>query len=188
MIDLRSYVFLDTLQPQHAAFLGTVAKGFLPLAGQASLAGTIGLLSPAWTYSHAASVLAGTDSGSFLRFLERARLYRRELIQYVESKNGLLGPAYFTRANIETLPTISELAALSAARGKDAVDELYGWRGEEAIAPLDLRDLPNWESPVQIVEDRVIPALPEMGILILLNLLVFLLAHVAFLRADVRAG
>jgi len=36
-IDLRSYVFLDSLQPQHAAFLGTVAKGFLPLPGDASL-------------------------------------------------------------------------------------------------------------------------------------------------------
>ncbi len=37
MIDLRSYVFLDSLQPQHAAFIGTVAKGFLPVRGQASL-------------------------------------------------------------------------------------------------------------------------------------------------------
>lgn len=37
MIDLRSYVFLDSLQPQHAAFLGTVAKGFLPTRHQASL-------------------------------------------------------------------------------------------------------------------------------------------------------
>ena len=36
-VDLRSYVFLDSLQPQHAAFLGTVAKGFLPLPGDASL-------------------------------------------------------------------------------------------------------------------------------------------------------
>lgn len=36
-IELRSYVFLDSLQPQHAAFLGTVAKGFLPVRGQASL-------------------------------------------------------------------------------------------------------------------------------------------------------
>ena len=36
-VDLRSYVFLDNLQPQHAAYLGTVAKGFLPLPGDASL-------------------------------------------------------------------------------------------------------------------------------------------------------
>ncbi len=36
-VDLRTYVFLDSLQPQHAAFLGTVAKGFLPLPGDTSL-------------------------------------------------------------------------------------------------------------------------------------------------------
>jgi len=37
MVDLRSYVFLDNIQPQYAAFLGTVAQGFLPVAGMASL-------------------------------------------------------------------------------------------------------------------------------------------------------
>lgn len=37
MVDLRSYVFLDSLQPQHAAFLGTIAQGFLPIAGMACL-------------------------------------------------------------------------------------------------------------------------------------------------------
>ena len=36
-IEVRSYVFLDSLQPQYAAFLGTIAQGFLPLAGDASL-------------------------------------------------------------------------------------------------------------------------------------------------------
>jgi len=36
-IDLRGFVYLDSLQPQYAAFLGTVAQGFLPLAGDASL-------------------------------------------------------------------------------------------------------------------------------------------------------
>ena len=37
MVDLRSYVFLDKLQPQYAAYLGTVARGFLPISGMASL-------------------------------------------------------------------------------------------------------------------------------------------------------
>ncbi len=36
-IDLRSYVYLDNLQPQHAAYLGTEALGFLPVPGDASL-------------------------------------------------------------------------------------------------------------------------------------------------------
>jgi len=36
-VDLRTYAFLDSLQPQHAAYLGTVAKGFLPLPQDTSL-------------------------------------------------------------------------------------------------------------------------------------------------------
>ncbi|MFQ5583285.1 MAG: hypothetical protein ACE5GL_02475 [Calditrichia bacterium] len=37
LVDLRSYVILDKLQPQYSAFLGTIAQGFLPIAGMASL-------------------------------------------------------------------------------------------------------------------------------------------------------
>ncbi|MBT3252238.1 MAG: hypothetical protein HN729_04870 [Candidatus Marinimicrobia bacterium] len=37
VVDLRAYAFLDNLQPQYAAYLGTIAKGFLPIAGMASL-------------------------------------------------------------------------------------------------------------------------------------------------------
>ena len=37
VVDLRAYVYLDNLQPQNAAFIATVAKGFLPIAGMASL-------------------------------------------------------------------------------------------------------------------------------------------------------
>ncbi|MBE9114538.1 hypothetical protein IQ249_01390 [Lusitaniella coriacea LEGE 07157] len=36
-IELRSYVYIDSLQPQHAAYMGTVSLGFLPLPGDSSL-------------------------------------------------------------------------------------------------------------------------------------------------------
>ena len=36
-VQLRTYCFLDSLQPQHAGFLGTVARGFLPLPYDTSL-------------------------------------------------------------------------------------------------------------------------------------------------------
>lgn len=36
-VELRSYVYLDRLQSQNAAYIGTVALGFLPLPGDASL-------------------------------------------------------------------------------------------------------------------------------------------------------
>jgi hypothetical protein len=37
MAELRCYVFIDSLQPQHASFLGSIAQGFLPTPGQAAL-------------------------------------------------------------------------------------------------------------------------------------------------------
>ena len=36
-VTVRTYVFLDDLQPQLAAFIGTTARGFLPVAGVASM-------------------------------------------------------------------------------------------------------------------------------------------------------
>ena len=36
-VTIRAFAFLDSLQPQLAAFTGTTCKGFLPLAGQSSL-------------------------------------------------------------------------------------------------------------------------------------------------------
>jgi hypothetical protein len=36
-VTLRTYVFLDSLQPQLAAFIGTTARGFLPVAGDAAM-------------------------------------------------------------------------------------------------------------------------------------------------------
>ena len=36
-ITLRTYCFLDALQPQLATFMGKTSRGFLPVPGQASL-------------------------------------------------------------------------------------------------------------------------------------------------------
>jgi hypothetical protein len=36
-IELRSYCFLDSMQPQFASFQATIAQGYLPVAGQAGL-------------------------------------------------------------------------------------------------------------------------------------------------------
>lgn len=36
MVDLRTYIFLDSLQPQMASFISSISKGFLPVSDQAS--------------------------------------------------------------------------------------------------------------------------------------------------------
>ncbi len=37
MVELRTYVFLDSLQPQLASYMGTVSMGFLPVPGDSCL-------------------------------------------------------------------------------------------------------------------------------------------------------
>ena len=37
MINLRTYVYIDSLQPQLAAYMATVSQGFLPVPGDACL-------------------------------------------------------------------------------------------------------------------------------------------------------
>lgn len=36
-VDLRAYCFLDSMQPQYASFIATIAQGFLPTQGMAAL-------------------------------------------------------------------------------------------------------------------------------------------------------
>lgn len=37
MVQLRAYIFLDSMQPQFASFVASTAKGYLPVRGQAAL-------------------------------------------------------------------------------------------------------------------------------------------------------
>jgi hypothetical protein len=68
-VELRSYVFLDNIQPQYAAFLGTVAQGFLPLAGMASLYVEI---SPGIEINHVTDIaLKGTRVTPGMQIVER---------------------------------------------------------------------------------------------------------------------
>lgn len=69
MAELRSYIFLDSLQPQFAAFLATIAQGFLPTAGQAALFVEI---SPGMEINHVTNVaLKATNVTPGMMIIER---------------------------------------------------------------------------------------------------------------------
>jgi ethanolamine utilization microcompartment shell protein EutL len=69
MIDLRAYVFLDSLQPQFASFQATISKGYLPKVGQASLFVEI---APGMAINHILDVaLKSTDVTCGMQIVER---------------------------------------------------------------------------------------------------------------------
>ena len=62
--------------------------------------------------------------------------------------------------------------------------DLFGGQGE----PLDLREMPRYEPPRIHAVEAVAPAIPDLGLLALLNVGAFAVAFVSFLRYDVRPG
>ncbi len=69
MVDLRAYVFLDSLQPQFASFQATISKGYLPKVGQASLFVEI---APGMAINHITDVaLKSTDVTPGMQIVER---------------------------------------------------------------------------------------------------------------------
>ncbi len=69
MVDLRAYVFLDSLQPQFASFQSTISKGYLPKVGQASLFVEI---APGMAINHILDVaLKATDVTAGMQIVER---------------------------------------------------------------------------------------------------------------------
>ncbi len=69
MVDLRTYVFLDSLQPQFASFQATISKGYLPKVGQASLFVEI---APGMAINHLTDIaLKSTDVTPGMQIVER---------------------------------------------------------------------------------------------------------------------
>jgi len=69
MVDLRAYVFLDSLQPQFASYQATISKGYLPRVGQASLFVEI---APGMAINHLTDVaLKSTDVTPGMQIVER---------------------------------------------------------------------------------------------------------------------
>ncbi len=62
---------------------------------QAKLARNIARISPASAYAQATAILAETDLDSHLRFLDQAKQYRGELIQYLRDQNAFASEEWY---------------------------------------------------------------------------------------------
>ncbi len=155
------------------------------LEDQARLARILARFSPAWCYYNTASSLAGTDAETQLAFLNRARQYRNQMMDYVNSKNGLMSYRFFTRREPKAFKTYAELDLLKTQGDRLELEIGAGW---DSVPPLDLRDRPAFNHLTFRIRDSLLNALPDLVLLVFLNLAFFLTAHVCFLKTDARVG
>ncbi len=150
---------------------------------QVSLARFLSRISPAWTYYNASAILAGTDVGNYRRFMDQARRYRQDLIDYTRSKGGFSTPLYFTRMTMEDAPTTKEAEEMVKRLGRAGFEKKM-MEYMKDVKPFD--NIPIFEYAHEPISESFLRALPDLAILTIMNVILFMMAHVCFLKGRVK--
>ena len=92
------YGFKENLRAQYADRIWRIRKAYLDENPnrQSLLALNLSRISPAAVYYNAAAIFAETDLGSFWRFMEQTRQYRREWVDYLRDEKIFSSRRWFT--------------------------------------------------------------------------------------------
>ena len=143
----------------------------------------ISRISPAWTYYNAISILAGTDYGAYTRFMDQARRYRHRLMGYINAGQGFSTPSFFTTMKMSDTLTYDQLVEIQSNRGNGAIEELQSSYWPKAPT---LKDIPVFRHQPEPLTESIGRTLPDVAILILLNMVFFLAAYASFVRQEVK--
>ena len=159
---------------------------------QKKLADTLSRISPISLYENVMSSLAGTDIAVFQRFMNGVRTYRADILGYVHSRTkGFSSSSFFTPCTQEEAEQYEKLMMqVDQVKSQEEVKIIFDkakehWEKVFAETPsLDLSDFPAFKSPGAL--GNLERAVPDMGLLIFVNVLFFAVAFTAFARYDVR--
>jgi len=165
---------------------------FNSLHEQKNLADTLSRISPISLYGNVMSALAGTDIAVFQRFMDGVRTYRADILDYVHSKTkGFSSSSFFTPCTKDEVEQYERLMIqLKQVKSQEESRKLIEaskerWEKIYAETPnLDLRDFPAFKSPGAL--GNLERAVPDLGLLIFVNVLFFAVAFTAFARYDIR--
>lgn len=157
---------------------------------------------PSSNFGRIASLVADTGEDSASRYLRHVALYWHEYMRYLDEKDafGLRfcypGPDDQTPYEKDMIKKITDdFAALVRDKAVKWTGYYAFYRGryfQEAVnyrpklTFLNLEDLPAFESPELGMTERLRRSLPDIGILVFYNLLLFILAYFSFSVYDPR--
>lgn len=170
---------IEPIRIRYAERLAEVKDRYLRLMRrQSALARRIARVSPASGLSNIASEFAGTDLGSHQRFIDRAKRYHGEIVNFFYEKDLFSSDSFFTRSTKEGLWSKSEL--MQKWRNGELV--IPAW---QKVKPVDLSALPAFTLSNESIAERFQRVVPDLSILICLNFIFFIAANLFFLRSDV---
>jgi len=197
---IKRYALEDSIPMKYAGKFWEVTHYYLDsLFKQKRLANNLSRISPICMYENVMSALAGTDTASSQYFVDRARTYRNDIIEYIRSKtNNFSLPSYFTPCSEEDMIECERLSAgwieaIEAIEAKDKAkekalqDAYFKWldRITATQTSLNLGDMPQFVYRPAITGDLQRTIL-DLGLLVFMNVLFFVLSFVLFVKYDVR--
>ncbi len=156
------------------------------LRKQMVLSNNISRASTSWIYYNAASILAGTDSSAYMHFMDQARRYRQELIDYSLSHKGFSSLSFFTRMKMDETLTYAQLAEMESRQGREAIEELMGLYEQKFRDAPSLQGVPTFRYQPESLPESVERASPDTMALGLLNVVLFLAAYASFMKQEVK--
>ncbi|MFC1543182.1 ABC transporter permease subunit [Candidatus Neomarinimicrobiota bacterium] len=180
---------------------------------QAKLAAILSSVSPMAIYGRALTALAGTDGADYDNFLSAARIYRERIIDYIKSQGGFSSDLYFmqydynpteeelrltrevSRIQQEGMSLMQQSVSMSGPEMQrlqeqylHAQEQLKQYSNNHPIMAreLDLSDMPEFQYVPHNPSSDLKRSMWSLGTLVFLNIFGLLVAHVAFLKYDVR--
>jgi len=194
----KAYPLVKSLESDYGDSIWRIELSYVgSLLRQNRLARNIARISPISVYENVMSTLAQSDLGSFQLFMDNARAYRNEIIEYIRSKtDNFSSYSYFTICKEEDAMEYQKrvepfLRGLKAENKRDrerAKDDFDKWKKSIMAQhlPLDLQDFPRFSYRPSIARSLK-RAIPDLVLLVFVNILLFSLSFVAFVRYDVRS-
>jgi ABC-type transport system involved in multi-copper enzyme maturation permease subunit len=174
---------------------------------QAAQARTLSFFSPTAVFQNTGTFLSGTSGADYAHYIDLASRYRRTFLDYLANKKAFSSYRWFTEdppdkdnswvpmlfgktADEMTASGADPVKLLNAAIHDPAVWKKFGAVDEEKRQRPDwllaLGDLPGFSYKRLAVGETLVMAAPEIVYLLVLNLMLFLVAFMRFVRYDVR--
>jgi hypothetical protein len=147
------------------------------LKQQKNLADIFSQFSPLSIYEGLISKLSRTDIESAEKFYEQTREYRNQIINYLYNKKAFSSIRYFATVKEEYLFDVKDIKEYTILRDK---------YGDKNVFPLTMEDFPQFHYQPEGIVSTIKRILPDTALLVIIGILFFLLAFVAFLKYDVR--
>ena len=161
---------------------------------QKYLADRLSRISPISTYENVMAILAGTDITSFRHFINDVRIHRNQVVEYIRLKTDNFSSASFFATCTEeeaaeyTRLFLQERQAqdeTERVRAGEARSKLRAKKIAETPPSLGLQDFPWFRYRPSLAKD-IQTAIPDLMVLVITNVVLFVMCFAAFVRYDVR--